>query len=114
MNLYGIVINISGLEQQVKLVEEDVYNWVTFPDNKKATIDLVPFTVYEKIVENEKNLKYFRNDTNELVKPSNYEDFKAELAPSYKDGFDNLNDAKKFAKESGNKYIDTIIKYLRS
>ena len=114
MKLFGIVINVCGLEPTVKLVEKDVFDWVSRPNIEKATIDIVPVSVLEKFEAENKHMKYFREGTNELVKPSNYEDFKAEVAPAFKSGFDSLEEAKAYAKETGNTYVDAIIKYIQA
>jgi len=114
MNLYGVVININGLEPSIKLIEEDVYEWVMRPDNPKASIDLVPISVFEKFLEENKHLKLFRNGSNELIKTGDFENTKAEIAPAFKSGFNSLNDAKKFAAEQGYTYASTIIKYIQS
>ncbi len=113
MNLYGVVINISGMEPSIKLVEEDVYKWVIFPNNPKAKIDVIPASVYDKFYEENKHMNIFQNNTNELKKPEDYENAKAELAPAYKSGFDSIQEAKEFTESEGNVYGGTVIKYLR-
>ena len=113
MVLYGIVINMTGFESKIKLVEEDVFDWVVLPNNPKAKIDVVPLSVFEKMENDRKAMKYFRGNTNDLIKPSDYENFKAEIAPAFKDNFESLEDAKNFVKEQGFVYGDTLVKYIQ-
>ncbi len=114
MRLYGVVINISGMEPSIKLVEEDVYDWINFPINPKATIEIVPISVFDKFEQENKHMDLFREGTNELVKPGDYENAKAEIAPAFKSGFKSVDEAKAFAKKNGHNYMNTIIKYLQS
>ena len=114
MRLYGVVVNISGMEPMIKLVEEDVYLWIDKPVNTKAKIDPVPFSVFEKMANENKYMRYFTNDTNDLVIPRDYENTKAEIAPAFKDGFEDVDSAKAYCAENGFEYAGTVIKYLQS
>ena len=114
MRLYGVVVNISGMEPSIKLVEEDVYLWIEKPVNTKAKIDPVPFTVYEKMLAENKYMRYFKGNTNDLVIPSDYENVKADIAPAFKSGFEDIDSAKKFCKDEGHTYAGITIKYLKA
>ncbi len=114
MKLYGVVVNISGLEPMIKLVEEDVFAWIEKPVNTKAKVDPVPFSVYDKMEAENKYMRYFKDNTNDLLIPKDYENTKADIAPAFKTGFDDIESAKAFCKENGYQYAGTTIKYLQS
>lgn len=114
MNLYGIVINIYGIEEPtIKLVTEDVYVWVKSPVNPKAIIEIVPISIYDRIDEEGKYLKYFKEGTNvlKITDHKHHVDKRAEIAPAIKSGFGSVEEAMEYVRSEGNSYCGTIIRY---
>lgn len=112
MNAYMLIINTVGFEEMsIKLVEKDVYEWVKSPINPKASIELVPISVYNKMSIEKKHMSAFKGQTNEIKMSANHKIYRMRIAPSIKDGFDDLEKAKKYAEDNDINILDTYIKY---
>ena len=101
MTMYVMYTEIAGLETVIKVVDKEVYNWITKEYHKDAKIDLIDMSLYYKFLKKNEHMDSFVGTTNKIKVTPHYLQTKFDIAPAVATGFDSVKEAKDFIENEG-------------